>query len=106
MSTDRFAVGGDHLTAGFNAQSIGARLESGYRIGSPADAVTPYAAVQAQGFSTPSYSETDASGGGFALAYSARTATDTRSELGTRFEHVVAINPTAALALRARRLGA
>ena len=64
--------------------------------------MTPYAAVQAQGFRTPSYSETDVGGGGFGLAYSARTATDTRSELGMRFEHVVAINPAATLALRAR----
>jgi uncharacterized protein with beta-barrel porin domain len=102
MSTDRFAVAGDHLTASFNAQSIGARLESGYRVGSPAGAVTPYAAVQAQNFRTPAYSETDVSGGGFALAYNARTATDTRSELGARFEHVVALDPAAALALRAR----
>ena len=31
MSTDRFAFAGDHLTASFNAQSFGARVESGYR---------------------------------------------------------------------------
>jgi hypothetical protein len=31
MSTDRFAFAGDHLTASFNAQSLGARVESGYR---------------------------------------------------------------------------
>src|ERR1700738_2113603 len=34
MSTDRFAFGGDYLTAKFNAQSIGARLESGWRVAS------------------------------------------------------------------------
>jgi outer membrane autotransporter protein len=65
-------------------------------------AVTPYAAVQAQSFETPSYRETDVSGGGFGLAYAARTATDTRTELGGRFDHAVAINPTSVLALRAR----
>src|SRR5262249_14723166 len=31
MSSDRFAFAGDHLTASFNAQSYGGRVESGYR---------------------------------------------------------------------------
>jgi uncharacterized protein with beta-barrel porin domain len=31
MSSDRFAALGDHLTASFNAHSIGGRVESGYR---------------------------------------------------------------------------
>jgi uncharacterized protein with beta-barrel porin domain len=44
----------------------------------------PYAAVQAQSFHTPAYSETDLTGGGFALTYNAMTATDIRSELGAR----------------------
>jgi outer membrane autotransporter protein len=101
-STDRFAFAGDELTARFNAQSFGGRVESGYRLAWPMVAVTPYAAVQAQSFETPSYRETDVSGGGFGLAYAARTATDTRSELGGRFDHAVAINPTSVLALRAR----
>ena len=102
MSTDRFAVAGNHLTASFNAQSFGARLEGGYRIVTPAGAMTPYAAAQAQYFRAPSYSETDVNGGGFALAYNARTATDTRSELGARFEHTVMLDTDAALALRSR----
>jgi outer membrane autotransporter protein len=51
---------------------------------------------------TPSYSETDTNGGGFALAYAARTATDTRSELGARFDRLIALYPGAALALRGR----
>ena len=102
MSTDRFAFAGDHLTASFNAQSIGARVESGYRFATAFGGVTPYAAVQAQNFRTPSYSETDVNGGGFALAYNARTGTDTRSELGARFDRLLALNPNAVLALRAR----
>jgi outer membrane autotransporter protein len=102
MSTDRFAFAGDHLTASFNAQSFGARVEGGYRFGVPLGGVTPYAAIQAQNFRTPSYSETDTNGGGFALAYAARTATDTRSELGARFDRLLAFDPGAALALRAR----
>ena len=48
--------------------------------------MTPYAAVQAQSFRTPGISETDVTGGGFALGYNSRTATDTRSELGARFD--------------------
>ena len=74
MSTDRFAFAGDHLTASFNAQSIGARVESGYRFATMFGGLTPYAAIQAQSFRTPSYSETDVNGGGFALAYNGRTA--------------------------------
>ena len=102
MSTDRFAFAGDHLTASVNAQSIAGRIESGYRFATFYGGVAPYAAIQAQSFRTPSYSETDTNGGGFALAYNARTATDTRSELGARFDHLVALYPAAALALRGR----
>jgi autotransporter-associated beta strand protein/T5SS/PEP-CTERM-associated repeat protein len=102
MSTDRFAFAGDHLTASFNAQSLGARVESGYRFATMFGGIAPYAAIQAQSFRTPTYSETDVNGGGFALGYNGRTATDTRSELGARFDRLLALNPNAALALRAR----
>jgi outer membrane autotransporter protein len=56
---------------------------TGYIIG-----VTPYAALQVQSFHTPGYSETDLSGGGFGLTYNAMNATDTRSELGARFDNL------------------
>ncbi|HEY4746106.1 MAG TPA: autotransporter outer membrane beta-barrel domain-containing protein, partial [Steroidobacteraceae bacterium] len=102
MSTDRYAAFGDHLTADFKAQSFGGRVESGYRFGTPIVGVTPYAAVQAQSFRTPGYSEVDGSGGGFGLSYNSRTGTDTRSELGSRFDHVAAFNRDAVLTLRAR----
>ena len=102
MSTDRFAFAGDHLTASFNAQSLGARVESGYRFATHFGGIAPYAAIQAQSFRTPTYSETDVNGGGFALGYAGRTATDTRSELGARFDRLLALNPNAVLALRAR----
>ena len=102
MSTDRFAFAGDHLTANFNAQSLGGRLEGGYRFGTIFGGLTPYAAVQAQSFRTPSYSEMDTNGGGFALAYDSRTAGDTRSELGARFDHLLLVSDAAALAFRAR----
>jgi outer membrane autotransporter protein len=102
MSTDRFAFAGDHLTASFNAQSLGARVESGYRFATVYGGLTPYAAIQAQSFHMPGYSETDVNGGDFALAYNSRTGTDTRSELGGRFDRVLALYTNAVLSLRAR----
>jgi uncharacterized protein with beta-barrel porin domain len=107
LSTDRFAFAGDHLTARFNAQSFGARVEGGYRFvpaGPTGVGVTPYAALQAQSFRTPTYSELDTNGGGFGLTYNARTATDTRSELGARFDYVVPFHvyQNAVLILRGR----
>jgi outer membrane autotransporter protein len=53
MSTDRFAFAGDHLSASFNAQSFGGRVESGYRFATIYGGLTPYAAIQAQSFHTP-----------------------------------------------------
>jgi uncharacterized protein with beta-barrel porin domain len=44
------------------------------------------AAVQAQDFHTPAYSETELTGVGFGLSYAAMNGTDTRSELGARFD--------------------
>jgi autotransporter-associated beta strand protein len=102
MSTDRVAAFGNHLTADFNARSIGARVESGYRFSTPASGITPYAALQAQSFHTPTYSETDVNGGGFGLTYNTRTAHDIRSELGARFDHVALVDPSAVLTLRGR----
>ena len=60
---------------------------TGYIIG-----VTPYAALQVQDFHTPGYSETDLSGGGFGLTYGSVNATDTRSELGARFDNLTVWN--------------
>ena len=102
MSTDRFAFAGDHLTASFNAQSSAAASKAAIASRPCYGGITPYAAIQAQSFRTPSYSETDITGGGFALAYNSRTGTDTRSELGARFDRVLALNPNAVLTLRAR----
>jgi hypothetical protein len=87
MTTDRYAFSGDHLTASFDGQSYGGRLEAGYRYAvMPLIGVTPYAALQVQDFHTPSYSETDLTGGGFALSYNSMNGTDARSELGARFD--------------------
>jgi outer membrane autotransporter protein len=101
MSTDRLAFG-DHLTADFNAQSYGGRVEGGYRFGTPYGGITPYAAIQAQSFHTPGYAETGLIPNGFALAFNGRDATDTRSELGARFDRVLAVYSNAVLALRGR----
>jgi fibronectin-binding autotransporter adhesin len=101
VNTDRIAALGDHLDARFNAQSYGARLETGYRYGMTAVGVTPYAALQTQLFHTPNYSETDLSGGGFGLSYAAANPTDTRSELGSRFDNLQIVNGIP-LILRAR----
>ena len=102
MSTDRFAFGGDHLRADFNAQSYGGRLEGGYRFETPYVGVTPYAAIQAQSFHTPGYGEIGTIPNGFALAFGSRDATDTRSELGARFDRALALYPNAVLTLRGR----
>jgi autotransporter-associated beta strand protein len=102
MSTDRFAAFGDRLYASFNAESFGGRAEAGWRIPGVLGAITPYAAVQAQNFHTPSYNETDITGGGFGLTYAARNADDTRSELGARYDKPVLLNYGTILAWRAK----
>jgi uncharacterized protein with beta-barrel porin domain len=101
MTTNRVAPFGDQLTARFNAQSFGGRLEGGYRVAVlPTVGITPYAAVQAQNFHTPTFSEIDL-GGGFGLTFNGRNATDTRSELGARFDDLTLLG-TMPLILRAR----
>lgn len=104
FTTNRIAIG-DQLAASFAGQSYAARVEAGYRYGMLVDSaivgITPYGALQAQLFHTPSYSETDLTGGGFGLTYNATTATDTRSELGVRFDNLQIVDDMP-LALRAR----
>ncbi len=104
FSTNRTALG-DQLTASFDGQSFGARLETGYRQGVPAGTaligITPYAALQTQVFHTPAYSETDLTAGGLGLSYAAMSATDTRGELGARLDDRTAFN-SMPLLLRAR----
>ena len=91
FTTNRISLG-DQLTANFTGQNYAARGETGYRYGLPVTGVivgiTPYAALQLQDFHTPSYSETDLTAGGFGLNYAATHATDTRSELGARFDNL------------------
>jgi autotransporter-associated beta strand protein len=102
MSTDRFAFLNDHLSASFTAQSLGGRIEGGYRFGTMYGGIAPYAAIQAQSFRTPSYTETDLTNGGFGLSFNSRTAGDTRSELGARYDNAMRLDPYRVLAFRAR----
>jgi autotransporter-associated beta strand protein len=96
-------AGSDTLAADFTAQSIGGRLEGGYRFGTPGLGVTPYAAVTVQAFRTPNYSEHATSGSNaFALSYAAQTTTDTRTELGAWFDNAVALDRGNILMLGAR----
>jgi uncharacterized protein with beta-barrel porin domain len=95
FTTNRIAVG-DQLQAKFDGQSYAARGEAGYRYAVPVTGqiigVTPYAALQVQDFHTPGFSETDLTGGGLGLSFAAQNATDTRSELGARFDNVQIVN--------------
>jgi outer membrane autotransporter protein len=105
MSTDRTVTvaGTDRLTASFNAFNAGGRLETGYRFGLAGFGLTPYAALQAQVFRAPSYSETASAGAGaFALNFDSRRVTTTRVELGAWFDKAVALDSRAILLLRSR----
>jgi len=104
MTTDRTVTAGpEQLRASFNAQSIGGRVETGYRIATPVVGITPYAALQLQTFRTPAYAETAVSGAGvFALSYDARSTTTTRTELGAWFDKMLPVGPGNVLTLRNR----
>jgi uncharacterized protein with beta-barrel porin domain len=111
VTTDRSVTvaGFEQLTAGFNANNIGGRVEGGYRfaipgiLDLPGFGLTPYGAFQMQAFHTPSYSETAASGSSFfALNYQAHTTNVIRTELGAWVDRPVRIDDDAILSLRGR----
>jgi uncharacterized protein with beta-barrel porin domain len=78
-------AGVDQLQARFNANAFSGRLEGGYRYTTPWMGITPYAAAQFTTFDLPAYAESVLSGANtFALAYNAKSVTDSRSELGLR----------------------
>jgi uncharacterized protein with beta-barrel porin domain len=86
-------AGNDTLSASYNAQNLGGRLEAGYRIGArTALGIIPYGAVQAQRFFMPGYAESGSLGvpDPFGLAYRAQAATAVRAELGSRFDQLIA----------------
>jgi uncharacterized protein with beta-barrel porin domain len=81
-------AGLDQLRAEFNANAFSGRVDGGYRFVSPwmgGIGITPYAAGQFTTFDLPAYAEQAVVGANtFALAYGAKSVTDTRSELGLR----------------------
>jgi outer membrane autotransporter protein len=105
ITTDRTATvaESDHLTANFTAQSVGGRIETGYRFLTPYARVTPYAAAQVQDFFTPNYSENATSGSNtFALSYNSRSSVTTRTELGAWFDKALTSEQGRTLSLRLR----
>jgi uncharacterized protein with beta-barrel porin domain len=98
-------AGLDQLRAEFDANAWSGRLEGGYRFVAPATGgigITPYAAAQFITFDLPAYAEQVISGtNNFALGYSAKDATDVRSELGIRTDKSYPM-PDGILTLRGR----
>jgi len=107
ITTDRTVTiaGIDQLRARFNANAWSGRIEGGYRFVAPVIGgvgFTPYAAGQFATFELPAYAEGVISGANtFALAYGAKSVTDTRSELGLRTDKSFAMQ-SAILTLRGR----
>jgi autotransporter-associated beta strand protein len=97
ITTDRTVTvsGVDRLRAEFHANAWSGRVEAGYRLAVPSTkgfGVTPYAAVQFTTVALPAYAESAVSGAGtFALSYSRRNVTDSRSEIGVRTDRAFAI---------------
>ena len=98
-------AGVDQLRAEFNANAYSGRLESGYRFVTPwigGLGITPYAAGQFTTFNLPAYAEGAVTGAStFALAYAAKSVTDTSSELGIRTDKSLALS-NGVLTLRSR----
>ncbi|MDB5515151.1 MAG: autotransporter protein [Tardiphaga sp.] len=107
ITTDRTVTiaGIDQLRAHFNANAYSGRVEGGNRYVMPwmgGLGLTPYAAAQVTAFDLPAYAESVISGANtFALAYGAKAATATRSELGLRSDKSYAVGD-ALLTLRGR----
>nr|WP_249811133.1 autotransporter domain-containing protein [Bradyrhizobium sp. 149] len=104
VTTDRTVTvtGVDQLRARFNANAFSARIEGGYRFVTSWIGVTPYAAAQVTAFDLPAYAEGVLSGSSmFALDYTPKAVTATRSELGWRTDKSYAVGD-ATLVLRSR----
>lgn len=107
VTTDRIVTiaGVDRLHAEFNANAYSGRIEGGYRFVTPwlgGIGLTPYGAAQFTTFDLPAYAEQALVGTPiFALAYAAKTVTDSRSELGLRSDKSFAVS-NAMLTLRGR----
>jgi len=98
-------AGLDQLKADYSARGFGGRVEGGYRLPVAYGSIiwTPYGAVQAQSFSTPSYGEVAVTGSNqFALNFLGSTATAYRGELGLRTDKVMPIDNASQLSLFGR----
>ena len=103
ITTTRSAFTGETLDGSFNAQSYGARLETGYRYAlNERLGLSPYVAVEAQSFQTPGFSETNQGVGNFALAYNSSSEIDVRSEIGARIDSQTDLGNGMSLSLNAR----
>jgi len=104
VTTNRTVTAGssENLQAKFDANTFVARAEAGDRFATSVAGVTPYGALQTTTILLPSYAESALSGGSaFALSYASQTVTDTRTELGARFDKSFALT-NALLTLGAR----
>ena len=92
----------ESLQADFNAHTFAGRAETGFSLGSSFAGMTPYGAVQVVSLDLPGYAERATAGTtAFALSHAGRTDTQTRSELGARFDYAIPL-PDALLTLRSR----
>ena len=97
------ATGVDNLRANFKTNALSGRLEGGYKVATAAGDFTPYAAGQFTTYRLPSYVEQVAFGADtFALGYTGKDVTATRSELGVRAEKSFAQADSSLVTLRGR----
>ncbi|MBN8942896.1 MAG: autotransporter domain-containing protein [Rhizobiales bacterium] len=91
-------AGPETYSSRVTAQTYGGRLETGWRFGQRAFGWTPYAALEAIGYSAPGYSETsNPAGGAFGLSFAAKSLATVRSELGVRLDGQTRVSETADL---------
>ena len=88
----------DHFSTAFAGNDVAGQVEVGYRL----KWLIPYAAVRAQEFFTPAYSETATENSGLGLSYAAQTSTAFRTELGLRVAHTFPVAATSTLTLSGR----
>lgn len=89
LATERNVTiaGMDKLRGSFTAQTVGGRVEGGYRFTIRDYGVTPHATLQMLAYSAPNYGEKVVSGANdFALDFAARNTTQTRGEFGVRVD--------------------
>lgn len=91
-------AGPEVYSSSVTAQTYGARLEAGWRFGQRAFGWTPYAALEAIGYSAPGYRETSTpAGGAFGLSFAGKSTASLRGELGVRLDGQTRVSETADL---------